>query len=285
MPDTTTRPVIEETVVPGYPIRLEFLHCPPAGPDPARGRPILFLHGAFCGAWVWQEHFLPWFAARQRDCWAISLRGHGNSAGAIRNACIEDYVEDLDAAMESFTAPPVIVAHSMGGYVAMRWLERPSAQAAGLVLMGSVPHTGLLGPAASMAAFDTELMAEVTALVGNPTEASGPETLQRAMFSDHIDRRKLARYIRLARQESLAATVEMQLAPAIDAAILRAKLPIMVTGAAEDRLIPKAFVRSTGRALGVSAQILPEMGHAMMLDHYWERAARMIDGWLGENHL
>ncbi len=285
MYEKSNAPAVDRLVVPGHPIRLEFLHCQPDGPRPSRGRPILFLHGAFCGAWVWAEHFMPWFAAHGRECWALSLRGHGGSDGAIRNAVIEDYVEDLEAAMDSFTAPPVIVAHSMGGYVAMRWLERPSAQAAALVLMGSVPHTGLGGPTLSMATFETELMAEISLLVGNPKDAAGPETLQRAMFSDHIDRRKLARYIKLARQESLAATLEMQVAQPIDAATLRAKQPCLVLGAQEDRLIPKAFVRATGRALGVSARILPDIGHAMMLDHYWEKSARIIDHWLGDQGL
>lgn len=46
--------------------------------------PILFVHGAYVGAWCWAEHFLDWFAARGYPVHAVSLRGHGGSAGRER---------------------------------------------------------------------------------------------------------------------------------------------------------------------------------------------------------
>jgi pimeloyl-ACP methyl ester carboxylesterase len=41
--------------------------------------PLLFLHGALADAWVWDEHFLPSFAAQGYDAHALSFRGHGTS--------------------------------------------------------------------------------------------------------------------------------------------------------------------------------------------------------------
>src|SRR3954449_12395377 len=58
---------------------LEFLEAGPEGP-PA-GAPILFIHGAFGGAWMWREIFMPYFARRGRAVAALSLRGHGASEG------------------------------------------------------------------------------------------------------------------------------------------------------------------------------------------------------------
>ena len=40
---------------------LELVEAGPAGP--ATGAPILFVHGAFGGAWMWREIFMPYFAA------------------------------------------------------------------------------------------------------------------------------------------------------------------------------------------------------------------------------
>lgn len=278
---------IERHWVPGHEVRLELLACRPDRGSglPARGRPILFLHGAFSGAWVWAEHFLPWFASRGREVWALSLRGHGDSEGRLGKATIEDFADDLDAAMQSFPAPPILVAHSMGGFVAMRWLERLQAEAAGLVLMASVPHTGLNGPASSMALFQPGLMGEIALMQMGGTGLVGPDALRRALFSEDIDPNLLGHFASLVRPESMAATLEMQIGPPINTGLLMRKLPILVMGAEHDQLVPKAFVRATARALGESAVILPGLAHAMMLDHYWQRAARALDIWLTERQL
>ena len=41
--------------------------------------PLLFLHGAFRGAWCWEEHFLEYFSSKGFESMALSLRGHGGS--------------------------------------------------------------------------------------------------------------------------------------------------------------------------------------------------------------
>ena len=48
---------------------------------PSDRPPLLFVHGSFCGAWIWAEHFLPFFAEAGWECCAVSLRGHGGSEG------------------------------------------------------------------------------------------------------------------------------------------------------------------------------------------------------------
>ena len=58
--------------------RLELISRLPAGK--AR-TPVLFVHGAYTGAWCWAEHFLDWFAAAGHPAHAVSLSGHGGSRG------------------------------------------------------------------------------------------------------------------------------------------------------------------------------------------------------------
>lgn len=253
-----------------------------ACPDGAvSGAPLVFLHGAFSGAWVWAEHFLPWFGARGRACTAFSLRGHGASPGRVRTATIEDYVADLDRVLDGMPRRPVLVGHSMGGFVAMRWLETVGAgRVAGLALMGSVPPEGLAGPSMSMAVFDPLLLAEVGAMQAGGVDAASIETLGEALFADDLPAATLARYAALADGESLLATLQMQASIRIDPARIDRDLPVLVMGAARDRLIPKAFVKSTARSFATRAEILPDIGHAMMLDAGWERAAETLAAWL-----
>ena len=57
-------------------------------------------------------------------------------------------------------------------------------------------------------------------------------------------------------------------------------LPLLVLGGAEDRIIPSAFVRSAARLLGTTAEILPGLGHALMLESGWNTVAARIEDWL-----
>src|SRR5262247_4706331 len=80
---------------------LEVLEC---RPDIATARPpLLFVHGAFSGAWTFAEHFLPYFAAHGFPAYALSLRGHGGSYGreALAWASLADFVEDLEETIEA----------------------------------------------------------------------------------------------------------------------------------------------------------------------------------------
>jgi len=49
--------------------------------DKPKATSLLFVHGKWHGAWCWDEHFLPYFAAYGYDSTALSLRGHADSEG------------------------------------------------------------------------------------------------------------------------------------------------------------------------------------------------------------
>lgn len=79
-------------------MKLEMISkVPPINPQPT---PLLFVHGAWHGAWCWDVHFLDYFAQHGFAAHAVSLRGHGNSEGRskLRGTRIADYVQDVAAA-------------------------------------------------------------------------------------------------------------------------------------------------------------------------------------------
>src|SRR5450631_4312829 len=114
--------------------------------------PLIFVHGAFVAAWCWDDHFLPYFAKRGFAAHALSLRGHGGSAGwdSLATASIDDYENDVQRVVQYIGAPLVVVGHSMGGMVVQRCLKKLNAVAA--VFMASVPPEGLLGSSMLLAA-------------------------------------------------------------------------------------------------------------------------------------
>ena len=106
--------------------------------------PLLLVHGAWHGAWSW-ENFLPYFAEQGYEVHALSLRGHGNSEGrdGIRWYSTSNYIADVAQVVRSLRPSPVLIAHSMGGYVVQKYLESHNAPAG--VLLTSAPTTGIIG--------------------------------------------------------------------------------------------------------------------------------------------
>jgi len=61
----------------------------------------------------------------------------------------------------------------------------------------------------------------------------------------------------------------------------RVKTPILVTGAADDRLVSREEIEATARAYRTQAEIFPGMAHDMMLEAGWQAVADRILAWLG----
>src|SRR3954470_10259297 len=87
--------------------------------------PVLFVHGTWHAAWCWDEHFLDFFADKGYRAVALSLRGHGSSSLSkpLKSCSIADYVDDVHAVVGKLGSPPVLIAHSVGGFIVQKYLE------------------------------------------------------------------------------------------------------------------------------------------------------------------
>jgi len=178
---------------------LELLSCAPHKMRP-NAPPLLFLHGAYTAAWCWQENFLPFFAAAGFHSHALSFSGHGASRRRdhLDSYSIDDYVSDVEEAIARLPAPPVLIGHSMGGFVVQKYLERHAAPAA--VLMCAVPPQGLAASAFGMLFNRPSLFSDLNRLMSGGQVAI--ESLHDALFAQPVSPEDLARYYRLAQPES-----------------------------------------------------------------------------------
>ena len=235
--------------------------------------PLLFVHGAFAGAWVWDEHFLSWFAAQGFSAHAVSLRGHGGSAGHDRIDwhSVHDYVDDVAEVVGDLEAAPVLVGHSMGGFVVQKYLERHAVPAA--VLMCSVPPQGLVAAQFSLLFEKPGMTMEINRLLGGGDVPL--DVLREALFAQEVDDEKLRRYYRMMQPESQRAIWDMSVFGLPNLHAMQ-RPPLLVLGAEKDVLMPAFLVQSTARTYGVPDKIFRGMGHGLMVEKDWQDVAETM---------
>lgn len=244
--------------------------------------PVLFIHGAWHGAWCWDEYFLPYFAERGFEVHALSLRGHGNSEGeTIRPiARVADYVDDVRMVLAQFERSPVLVGHSLGGLVMQHlWHTYRDFPAAAMLAPG--PHFGIGGivwrtlTRRPWTAFRIVMGQGVHPLITEP-EPDG-----RTFFSPDMPESEQRRHMRRFTPESFPAV-------GIDALFwdlprpVVPPFPLLVMGGKYDTLFPPDEIQRTAQAYDTWAVIVSDVGHEMMLDPGWERVADYIIYWLCE---
>lgn len=259
-------------------VALEFLACPVDGTPP----PLLFVHGAYVGAWCWAEHWLPWFAAQGYPAYALSLRAHGRSGGRERlhEFGLAAYADDVLAASAQLERAPILVGHSMGALVVQKVLEH-GIECAAAVLVCPVPPFGVLPATFSLAFTRPTLFAQIQAMAAGHRVSL--DALQQAMFSGPLEADRLQRIYARLQPESRRALLDMS-GWGLPQPWRAARVPTLVLGAARDVLIPAAQTESSARMLGADYRLLEGLGHAVMLETAWQVAARAVLEWLDARH-
>jgi pimeloyl-ACP methyl ester carboxylesterase len=246
---------------------------------PTAKPPILFIHGAFSGAWCWNEHFLPYFARQGYPAYAVSLRGHGNSQGSelLLQASLDDYVADVSSVIEKIAQPVILIGHSMGGMVVQKYMESHALRA--VVLMNSVPPTGLSASSLYLS-FTAPFLVQQLSVI----QTAGPEfialsAVKQALFSKDMPDAEVLRFFQQMQGESQRVIMDM-LGLNLPTLSNYPHFPMLVLGAENDAFFPVLTVESTAKIYNADKHIFPNIAHAMMLEKPWQTVADHIIGWL-----
>lgn len=264
---------------------LEVISRMPAGS--ASATPLLFVHGAWHGAWCWDEFFLPYFADKGYACHALSLRGHaGSAATRLMNLNgVWEYVADVAqvaAQIENASGTrPAVIGHSMGGYVVQKYLERHTAPAA--VLVASIPVVGTLP-------FNIRLM------INHPVQLlrtivtlnawhiiRTPELARQHFFSESTPIEQIERYHAKMNSESLRILLDAGLIHRPRPKKIQ-PTPMLVTAAQNDRVFTIKEEENTARAYNAPLKLY-DMAHDMMLEPGWQQVADDIIAWLRQQGI
>lgn len=245
--------------------------------------PLLFIHGMLHGAWCWDVHFLDYFARHGFAAYAVNLRGHGNSEGRgkLRWARIADYVEDVANAVRQLPSPPILIGHSMGGFIIQKYLEDHDAP--GAVLLSSPPPAGLLGTTLRIAHRHPLIFAKINLTLSISPLVATPRLAREAFFSDDLADEQLVEYWKQMQDESFMAFLDMVVLDRPKPA--KVKTPLLVLGVARDNMLKPSEIEATARAYNTRSEIIADVAHNSMLELRWQTVADRILVWLKERKL
>ncbi len=252
-------------------MKLEVLSRYPA--TPSSHPPLLLVHGAFTNATCW-EFFLEFFAEQGLEVHALSLRGHGQSEGWLDGSGVPDYVADIHRVAQALKRPPVLVGHSMGGYLAQVYARQHAV--AGLVLMASLPPWGLGMVLSHMSVMYPWEWARFLNYSWLPKKVHPQDPVWQVILGQAPDPRLAARWE--PQRESFRSALELSVPLLLPWA--QPEVPVLVMGASGDKLISPSIARATALAYDAELQLFEMEGHAMMLDQQWGRVATSLQHWV-----
>lgn len=245
-------------------------YAPPARPTQA---PVLFVHGYFASATVF-EQWLPFFAARGFPSYAVNLRGRAGSRPStdLGSTTIADFVMDATTVARHIGTPTVI-GHSMGGLVAQALAAQGDARAT--VLLTPAPPRGItvLSPRVLI-----KQLKYLPAILRSRVVAPDDDDL-REIVLNRIPVAQQDSVLRELSPDSGRAARDMSITGVpVDARQVRC--PLLIIVADEDRFIPKAIGARIARRYG--APLRTAMGHAHMLviEPGWEVIAQDVATWI-----
>jgi pimeloyl-ACP methyl ester carboxylesterase len=196
---------------------------------------------------------------------------------------ISDFVKDVSSIANTLTPQPILVGHSMGGFVVQKYLEAHDAPAG--VLLASAPPRGHLRSLLRIMRRHPWRCSKF-AVSGCPDDLYGGTLAgARDLFfaADTPESVVSEGTARLQRESTRAILVDMVALELVKTQLINT--PLLVLGGEQDAIYRNSDVHATARAYGIEASFIPNMGHGLTLEPGWSTVADRILSWLGERGL
>ncbi len=252
----------------------QFLHDRPA---------LLLLHGMWHGAWVWEEKFIPYLMRLDRSIVVFSLSGHGSSSSSkpFNLLRIKDYVNDLAEVADALPLAPIIVGHSMGGYILQKYLETHTPS--GAVLMASVPPTGIWGGTFRVLRKFPFIFLKSVLTLHLKTIINSVSRYNYLMCSGRCPEEEVMQCLQKIDSESFLAYQDMLGLNRIH--LKEIVCPFLLLGGEKDVAVSVTDLEQTERRYKAQVHLFKEMGHNLMLEPGYKSVADRITSWIAEQQL
>lgn len=252
---------------------------------------ILMIHGMWGGSWCW-ENYRTFFEQRGYRCHTPTLRHHDVSpldtpSTELGRLSLRDYADDLETYLHHMDEPPIIMGHSMGGLLAQMLGARGLGKR--LVLLTPASPAGINALTYSVVRSFWGILTK-WGFWRTPHRISFKAASYAMMHRLSLEQRR-REYARLVFESGRAAAeigfwlLDLGGASRVNAAAVTC--PVLVVGAAEDRITPVAVTRKIAQKYANVSTYREVAGHAHWVigETGWEDIAETVHRWLAEEAL
>ncbi len=243
--------------------------------------PILFVHGAWHGSWCWEQGFTDEFLQNGHDCYLINFTGHEADKSIRKNIkwkSISDYVSELSDAISQINEPPIIIGHSMGGFIAQKYLETHHAK--GCVLLASAPPWGSRNSVLRLMRNSPKLFIDTFLLTKVYKFISAPEEVYISLFDSQISKDQFEYYNTLLCDESYRVFLDILFLNLIRPS--KIKTPFLVMAGDKDSWFTKSETTKIAEIYKTSPIIYEGKPHDLMLSPKYEDVVSDILNWVNK---
>ena len=225
---------------------------------------IIFIHGFPFDQSMWKKQIS--FLSKNYCCVSYDIRGLGESYVGDGQYTMEAYASDLFAILEELKLEkPVLCGLSMGGYIALRTVERDQSRFSGLILCNTKSES------------DTDAAKLVRAMKIDQINLEGvekfvsefvpncfaDETRKKKSYSDTLDKAKLHNPIGLK-----GALLAMACRTSTDTFLKKINIPTLLIAGSLDNLMPPPVMRAMSEKIKDSEfGIAPRAGHVTPVEN------------------
>jgi pimeloyl-ACP methyl ester carboxylesterase len=245
---------------------------------------VIFIHGAFCGGWAFDQFRKPFeaagFATQAPD---LPFHERGADLERLAQCGVREYADAVVKSARELPGPPILIGHSLGGLVAQ--VAASKMDTAAVVLLGPSAPWGV--PATTL---DEHANALGVALLGDywrrpiaPDYPTARRTTLDRLDRDHA-RKAFAQFVPESGR-ALFETLQWWLDPGMNSTAppYRIGAPLLAISGERDHVNPSTTVHRIAKRFPTGQADFHEMGgmsHWLMGEPEWQEVAKLTLDWL-----
>ena len=239
--------------------------------------PILLLHGAWHGAWCWEE-WSYYFSQLGYEVHTISLPDHGVTAGTKRHInlySLGDYAAFLGQEINKMKTTPIVIGHSMGGAVVQKYMQYNKLP--GAVLLATLPATGIFKMILRLLHKHPSAILKGLLTMNMYQWVATPELAQALFLNEGSDIDAIAFQQKLVRESILVGTQTMIPFARVNK---NTAVPVLVVAGEKDNVFTVTEEKATAQKYNADFILIQGQAHNLMMESAWQSVADQIHEWI-----